>query len=319
MKPVAKPPLALLGLADRQGGLVSATQCGDVGVGAHWRARLVKSGEWKHASHGVYDLGPAAVSDPEQRRRRAAWLGLLAFGPGAVAVGQSALALHGIKGLPTDIVSEVALPRGTQGRSRDGVRVRQYRPTPTHKMGEGRVVTVVTALVQALPELPRNNAVAVLDDVLHRRLVTDDDCAALRSQLIGRRGAARAAGWWRLVDRRAESPLETFARLECVDAGIPPDELQVEIRSDDGRLLGRGDMGWHIDDDRWLIAEIDGREFHEMPDALLRDRSRQNALIASGRVEVLRFTAADIARRGTLPSAVRQALAGLGADASRRA
>ena len=109
------------------------------------------------------------------------------------------------------------------------------------------------------------------------------------------------------MDRRAESPLETFARLECVDAGVPPDDL-VEIRSSRGHLLGRGDLGWRLPHGRWLIAEIDGREFHERPDALLRDRSRQNALVSSGRVDILRFTATDLSTRAIVPSTVRTAL-----------
>ena len=109
------------------------------------------------------------------------------------------------------------------------------------------------------------------------------------------------------MDPRAESPLETFARLQCVDAGIAPDELQVEIRSSGGGFLGRGDLGWRRDDGGWLIAEIDGREFHDTPDALHRDRQRQNALVTRGAAQVLRFTSTDIST-GTIPPTVRAAL-----------
>ena len=74
-------------------------------------------------------------------------------------------------------------------------------------------------------------------------------------------------------------------------------------------------MGRQIDDDRWLIAEMDGRELHEMPVALFRDRSRQSALIASGRVEVLR-SRLRTSRDGARSHGRRQALAGLGAAGS---
>jgi hypothetical protein len=102
--------------------------------------------------------------------------------------------------------------------------------------------------------------------------------------------------------------LESFARLQGADAGLAPDELQVEFRAPDGRVLGRGDLGWSLGGGRWLIAEIDGREFHESPRAVLHDRRRQNALITSGRVDLLRFTAADIAARHVIPAAIRDAL-----------
>jgi hypothetical protein len=91
------------------------------------------------------------------------------------------------------------------------------------------------ALIQALPDLPRRHGVAVLDDVLHRGLLTPLGLERVRRGLAGRRGAEEVRGWLDLADARAESPLETFARLECVDAGLPPDELQVEIRSPGGR------------------------------------------------------------------------------------
>ena len=123
-----------------------------------------------------------------------------------------------------------------------------------------------------------------------------------------RRGASGCDAWWDLVEPRAESPLETFARLQCTDAGMPPDELQVEIRSAAGHLLGRGDLGWRLDGDRWLIAEIDGREFHESPEAVLHDRRRQNALLTTGRVDLLRFTWPDITARTVIPAAIRAAL-----------
>ncbi|WP_421735415.1 hypothetical protein [Cellulomonas sp.] len=216
--------------------------------------------------------------------------------------------LLGVNGLPLDILPEVAIRGRRSHRPRDGVRVRQFDCATSSRYGSHSIVDLVSALVQALPELPRPHAIAVLDDVLHRGLLSKEDLAGVRLRLRGRRGSAMAASWWQLVDGRAESPLETFARLRCVDAGVPPDELQVEIRSQDGRLLGRGDLGWRLRNGRWLIAEIDGREFHEAPEALLRDRVRQNALITSGRVEVLRFTSDDARSRTVIPMTVRAAL-----------
>lgn len=292
-------------LAERQEGLVSSVQADLAGIGAGRRARLVRDGTWSRPLRGVYDTTPGVDRPPEDRRRRVAWLGLLAHGPDAIAVGACALALHGVAGLPLDLTSEVALTGGRHGRSSATVRVRCYGrsvPFDVVRRGTARVASLRWALAQAIPELPRRHAVAVLDDVLHRGVLSQADVDTVRARVSRRRGAVPASSVWAEVDARAESPLESFARLDCSDAGLPPDELQVVIRDDDGRVLGRGDLGWRLPGGRWLIAEIDGRSVHDRPAALLHDRRRQNALVGTGRVEILRFAAADLGPRGRMVS-----------------
>ena len=305
-------PLPLLTLAARQGGLVSAAQADQAGVGPGRRARLVRAGRWTRPTSSVLDTAPHARHPPDERRRRAAWLGLLAYGSEAIAVGACALALRGVAGLPVDLTPEVALPRGRYGRPRDGIRVRCFgssAPPPVDRHGAGRVVSLAWALAQAVPELPVRHAVAVLDDVLHRNVLSADGLDDVRSLVARRRGAVGARAVWDLVDARAESPLESFARVDCVTAGIPPDELQLDVRSSGGRLLGRADLAWRLDGGRWLVAEVDGREVHEAPAALLHDRRRQNALLGTGWVDVLRFTAADLGPSGVMVRTVGRHLA----------
>lgn len=189
-------------------------------------ARMVRQGRWVRLSNGVYDTDPVPVDGRDRddvfdhRRRRQAWVGLLAFGPTAIAVGQSALALHEIQGLPVDIASEVMLPGGSARASRDGVLVRQYEAgLPTEHHAGRRVATVLRALAQAVPTLDRRHAVAVLDNAVHARRITRAEVEVAHDLARGRRGVDRTHPWWRLVDGRAESPLETWARLECIDAG----------------------------------------------------------------------------------------------------
>lgn len=304
-------PPALRSLAFRQEGLVGAAQLAEAGVDAHRRRRLVDAGMVQRVTHGVYDVEPGRDRrrDADHRRRRAAWIGLLAYGTESIAVGSCALALLGVAGLPLDIVPEVALPHGRFGRGRDGIRVRQLTDPVAGTFAGHGIVSLGSALVQALPGLPRANGVAVLDDCLRRGFLTPEGIDDIQRRLQRRRGCVRlAARVFGHVDPRAESPLETFARLQCVDDGIPPHELQVEIRSPHGRFLGRGDLGWRLEDGGWLIAEIDGREFHDTPDALFYDRRRQNALVTWGSARVLRFTATDVATGTTIPTAIRAAL-----------
>ncbi|WP_233549909.1 hypothetical protein [Cellulomonas rhizosphaerae] len=260
-------------------------------------------------------VSPPHERHPDERRRRAAWLGMLAYGPSAIAVGACALALHGVAGLPIVVQPEVTLADGSRLRSRDGIRLRQFAGVTTVVVDGRRIASVEAALIQALPALARTHAVAILDSALNKRLLDLEGMARVKAGVRGRRGAARLEPWWRLVDGRSESPLETDARLRCLDAGIAPDDLQVVIRDDGGRFVGRGDLGWRLRDGRWLLVEIDGREVHDTPQALYSDRTRQNRLLLTGRVDLLRFIRADFPHH--LVATIRQHLA-LDAANSRR-
>ena len=305
-------PLPLLVIAARQEGLVSTAQCGAEGLGRHRRRRLVASGRARWATQRVLDLAELVDASvltlhrgPDHTRRRAAYLGLLAYGQEAVSVGQCALALLGVQGLPTTIRAEVALPGGSARAGRAGIVVRRYRgSTPTVAVDGFRVTAPAWALVQAVADLDRGRAVAVLDSALHHRIVRSEDIDAVIEAARGRHGIARLRSLMPLVDGRAESPLETFARLQCLDAGVPPDDLQVAVRDLAGRVVARGDLGWRLRRGRWLIVEIDGAGPHTLPDAVFADRARQNAITSTGNVDLLRFTASDLARTGLVPAAV---------------
>ncbi|MFC7880238.1 hypothetical protein, partial [Isoptericola sp. NPDC057391] len=270
-------------------------------------ARMVRQGRWVRLSTAVYDTDPVPVDHRERRdlfdhrRRRAAWFGLLAYGPTAIAVGQAALALHEVQGLPVHITPEVMLPGGPPRVARDGVAVRQYDAgLPTELVRGRRVAPVVHALAQAVPTLERRHAVAVLDNAVHAGRITRAEVETAHDLARGRRGVERTHPWWRLVDGRAESPLETWARLDCLDAGVPPDELQREFHAPDGTFIGRGDLVWHLPGDRRYLLEVDGAEVHGSPDAVYADRTRQNALVADGGVVVQRATAEDLPVPGRL-------------------
>ena len=309
--------MPLLVLASRQAGLVSSRQCDEEGFGKYRRRRLVASARALAPARGVVDLTPvleplgmAGDRGPDLRRRRAACLALLAHGPAAVAVGQCALALLGVQGLPRDLRPEVSMPGGTPRSARDGIVVRCYDgPIPTVTRGEFRVAAPTWALAQAVRELDRERAVAVLDSALQRGLIRRADLDEVERLVRGRPGAARRHGWWKLVDGRSQSPLESWARLRCVDAGVPPDDLQVPIRDAAGRVVARGDLGWRLRRGRWLIAEIDGVGPHRNPDALFVDRQRQNDVVATGRADMLRFTAREVEGRDLIPAAVKAHLA----------
>ncbi len=312
MRPVTELPAGLLARAAGQCGLVSAGDCHEFAISTARRRVLCERRTWRRLTTRVYDTRPGRLRalSFEERARRGAWLGMLAYGPDARAVGTSALALLGVQGLPAVPTPEVALADGRSVRSRDGITVRQLDADMRLVRACGRWVAAPEwALAQAVPLLDRDHAVAVMDSIQHLGRLDPDGFACARELTRGRRGAARTHGWWALSDGRAESPLETFGRLDCHDVGVPPDDLQVEIFSELGVLLGRGDTGWRQANGRWLIGELDGRGVHELPAALLHDRSRQNDFLLDGDADVLRFTWRDIGPHHRMGRTVQRFLA----------
>ncbi|MFV0252277.1 MAG: hypothetical protein ACK5H2_02965 [Beutenbergiaceae bacterium] len=308
MRPI-RIPATIEAQAAEQAGLVDAQQCQRAGIGSHTRTRLLRAGRWSRPLRGVYDVGLPQADSWQARQLRTLWLGLLAGGPDAVAVGLGALLLHGCWGLPAQPEPEVGLPHGRGNTGPAGVRIRRFRkPMDLIPVGTRGMVTVRTALIQALPEVGRKTGVAILDSALNRGLLATGQVEAVHDGIRGRRGAALVHQWWPLHDSRAESPLETHARLDCIDHGLAPDELQLTIHDEQGAVLGRGDLAWRLRGGRgWVLVELDGIDVHSTPTAVFADRARQNALTTHG-VTVLRFTGADVRRPGTIARAVRQLL-----------
>ena len=319
MRPLTPPPPEVLAVAHAQEGLVKTAQCDALGMSRNRLARLARQGRWVRVAPGVYDTDPVPVDHRgrpdlfDHRRRWAAWRAVLALGPRATPVGQTALVFHEVRGLPVRITPEVSVPGGSARLPPDVALVRQYDPTiPTVLVAGRRVPTVLHALAQAVPTLDRRHAVAVLDDAVHRGLITRAEVEAAHDLARERRGVERTHGWWQLVDGRAESPLETAVRLDCVDAGVPPDDLQRVLVDRQGAFLGRGDMVWRLPDGRWFWLEADGAEVHAAPAALYDDRRRQNALVADGGVVMHRVTGRDLRTPGDLGREVARRLRTLG-------
>lgn len=309
-------PVELLTVAGRQAGLVSTAQCDAHGVHSGTRARLVRSGRWHRPTHGVYAI-PGTVRPPRttteewaQRHQRQVWATLLSSPSDAIPVGLTALAVLELWGLPRDLGCEVVYGRGRHATGSEHIRVRQFSEFPTTAIGNTRVPTVAAALTQALPEVGRDLAVVLLDNALNRNLLLPEELPSVRAGVAGRRGAARLHEVWPLVDARAESPIETRARLECLAEGLPPDDLQVELHDAFGTFLGRGDLGWLAPDGSWVIGEMDGIEEHNKPAALVRDRNRQNDIVGRSTATVLRFCGEDLGT-GRIVRDVRAALSNL--------
>ena len=310
-------PTELIRRASQQGGLLSRHQLVTGGINRHRLVTLLKCRSLVHVTRNVYEWQGATDESSALRtgneydllRIRSAWIGLLSA-EGSVATGAAALALHGAWGLPTRITPEITLHGRSRSAGAKGVRVRQFaRPFPVSVVHGRYVAAPEAALVQALPELGFKRAVAVVDSALNRGLIAAEHTRQIRDGLRGRRGVARLGRWWEFVDGRAESPMETWARLDCLAANLPPPAVQAEIRDSRGKFIARADLGWQRGCGTWVLVEIDGREFHETPRALFHDRARQNRIVLEGRHTVLHFTGRDV-WEGKVARAVARALQG---------
>lgn len=253
------------------------------GGAAHWsdlarrgvsRGALLASvqrGQVTRPARGVFalpDCPPDVVRCVEFRAPLTCVSAFQAWGVPALHVPASShLAVESARHVAVVRASDrsVALHRG------DFVRAPADRPGP-------HVVHPVAALKAASHCLsPREHLVAA-DAMLHAGLIADRDFA-----FRGGGTSGRSAWLVAMADARAESPLESLARLELVEGGLAV-QPQVHIRG-----VGRVDM---VVEGK-LVVETDGREFHDTDDAFARDRKRDRALHGMGLV-VLRFTRTDV-------------------------
>jgi hypothetical protein len=271
---------------------------------------------------GVYLIDADMYADglPQQTWWKAA---LLAHGPGFCLVAGSGGRAFRMHGLPL-VEANIELAQvGTNPRSRrtgnspapahpdaPGIVVRQFVVAP-HEivMVDGLPVrrADLTAVDAALA-LNRPRMLSVLDSCLHLELATREDLLVAVELAKGRPGVSQLRPLAELADGRAESMVESFVRLACIDGNVPPDDLQYKVWSANHRqLIAVGDLGWDKNRPRPLLAEADGESVHSLPKPVYRDRTRGNALTTRA-CDTLRFTFADANRPTYIAATVRAAL-----------
>jgi very-short-patch-repair endonuclease len=141
-------------------------------------------------------------------------------------------------------------------------------------------------------------------DQLAARWCTVADLRRQIDRRPGGRGSARARAVLRVVDPRAESPMESVLRWVLLDAGLPAPVLQHRIHDHRGRFVARADLAWP---GPRVLVEFDG-DLHRDRAVFVNDLRRQNRLIAEGWT-VLRFSSADLlGRPEEVVEAIRAAL-----------
>jgi hypothetical protein len=183
-------------------------------------------------------------------------------------------------------------------RSGRGFRIAQAPLAPDERTRRGPVPLTSPArtLVDCAREWTLDEAVVAMDAALLGEMTTERELALVVASQHSWRGAPHARRAVDLADGRAESPLETRGRLRMVGAGLPPDALQVEIRTAGG-LVGVVDA-WF--EQAAVAVEFDGRVKYtdpwrdRDPRKVLWEEKRREDELRSLDIRVLRVADADL-------------------------
>lgn len=237
---------------------------------------------------------------------------LLAAAAGCVdgaVVTDVAAAHHWNLPLPWDLMRaggtvSMAVSPGSTRPKRAGVRGRRLRLPPFH-VTEHRGILVTTPArtwLDCAALLSLADLVAMGDAILHRLMATEGEFQHLLTWGFRRRGMANVRRAVPILDGRAESPGESWARTLLVQAGLPAPACNVDVLEGD-RWLARVDMLWF---EQRVIVEYDGGG-HVDERQRRRDAERLNALQAAGWLVII-LTADDLRRPRQTVALVRRAL-----------
>ncbi|MGV0813268.1 hypothetical protein ABQF34_15000 [Mycolicibacterium boenickei] len=249
-----------LALLDELGGFATTQQLLNVITRQQLDVR-VRRGLLVRVWYGVY-----AASKPDLMGRLAA-LDLCIGGEAVVCMGTAA-ALYGFDFENTTAVH--VLDPGVRLRPTVGLMVHQRHGAPLRRTS-GRLATAPAwTAVEIARQLPRPRALAALDGALHSLHCTPADLDQAVREQHGRRGIVAVRELLQYADGRAESAMESEARLVMIDFDLPRPELQYEINGRNGETW-RVDFAWP---DKRVAAEYEGLDWHSRPDKMIDDKKR---------------------------------------------
>jgi hypothetical protein len=252
-------------LFDDQGGVATSGQILRLTSRRNFEGEL-KIGALERIWYGIYCRGEA----DDYTRLRGLDLSCRTKVP--VCLGTAA-ALHGFDTEePSDL--HVLNPPRRQLRPCDGLVVHRRDGAPLVMVDGRRVTSPAWTAVEVARSLRRPRALATLDAALRSGTCSRADIWRAAIEQAGRRGIVAVRNLIPLADPRAESPMESEARLAMIDGGLPTPELQYEVVDGNGERR-RLDFAWP---DQRVAVEYDGMDWHSGPDAMKRDRRRQAAL-----------------------------------------
>ncbi|MGY1610294.1 type IV toxin-antitoxin system AbiEi family antitoxin domain-containing protein [Geodermatophilus sp. SYSU D00700] len=287
--------------AERQFGLFTTVDARRAGYGHDEIRSLCSTGRWVRLRRGVHTTAER-LGDLGARRHAADCLAALLFldRPDTVISHGSAARLLGLP-VWDGLDRTVRLTDPGQWRASATFRMNRAPLSAGEVVRRGPFLLTSTTrtLVDCAREWPLERAVVAMDAALLAGATTHRELSGVVAAQHCWRGTPRARRAIVLADGRAESPPETRGRLRLVGSGLPPSELQVEIRTE-GRLVGVVDA-WF--DDAAVAVEFDGRVKYTDPwrersagQVLWDEKRREDDLRALG-IRVVRIADADLGDR----------------------
>jgi hypothetical protein len=256
---------ALEQLFDQQGGVATGGQI-LASTSRYEFESVLKAKTLERIWHGVYCIGEPT----DELRLRG--LDLSSGTTVAVCLATAAARFGFDTEEPADL--HVLNPPRRQLRPVDGLVVHRRDGAPLIVVDGRPTTSPAWTAIEVARGLRRPRALATLDAALRTGTCSRGEMWRAASQQAGRRGIVAVRDLLPLADRRAESPMESEARLAMIDGGLPVPELQYEVIDGNGDLR-RLDFAWPL---QRVAVEYDGLDWHSDPDAMRKDRRRQAAL-----------------------------------------
>lgn len=252
-------------LVASQGGVVTRAQL-EAELSASGLRRALRRGDWEPVHRGTYAPRPvrdAAHDDARLEHQLQCAARVLLAGRDLVVSHGSAAVLHRLKLLdgysgPPQLT--LVRPDGAPP-PHERLPLAAAVPAAHREVLAGIPITTRPRTVADLARtVPREAAVVMADAALRggvERLAVLDVLRACR----GWPGAAEGVDVMIFADRRAESALESLARVWFSQAGLPAPQLQTRLRhADDARFVARVDFFWP---QHRTVCEVDGRVKYE--------------------------------------------------------
>ena len=268
---------------------------------AEWRAAgltqprlrsLARSGDLVRVWHGIYATRSAvewAKGSPARGHALLAIATRVAVGGDSVASHQSAALIHGLDMLPA-VPKKVILtrpPARPSGRLKSGAIFFHVAELPDDHV-TSLLGVKVTSVPRTVVDLARvssfTSAVVTADSALRADLTTKEALIAVCDSCTGWPGIRQARRAVDFSDPRAESVLESCARVIFAEHSLDPPELQFTITGPDFRYSV--DFYWS---NHRVIAEADGEKKYADPRRAIRQLDRDQRLRDFG-YKVIHFT-----------------------------
>lgn len=263
----------------------TAGMAADVGIDRHQLRELVDQGVLRRVLQAVYITNQ--TPDTLTVRAQAA---ALVVSSSAVLCDRTAAWIHGIDvlwyaehDLPPKLDTFVLRDHTRLQRSGTYGGERDLSPSDITKVQGVRVTTPVRTALDLGCNLPRRDALAALDAFMRAYSISRDQLVRELPRYFRRRGVRQLRGLVTLADPRAESPGESWTRLEIIDSNLPQPIQQWSVRRD-GRELFRLDLAYP---GLKICIEYDGEGFHDSDEAHLEDARRRQWLREHGWIVIV--------------------------------